>query len=538
MSPATRTATRRFLLSLCGAALLFPAVSCTSLTYRISRAAKPGVSAALESVYREWRRMPPENDAYAAAHRTRWRISLDGLLRTLQKHGPPQTWTGTQFMDGWTVTFAGDPAARLSIPPSWCDRIMAAAPAAGARRHTNGRTDGTGLPVVMVQRRTKTTSDPFFPPNGRRFPATLTVDFSDERKATLTFHHSRNVDSVRLRGHVRPLAGDLPAAIDAAMGGRALRKYAFSGLLRPDVHLKDAGIYTPEPFDPRKIPLVLVHGFESAPHIWKNVMRSVAADPVLRRHYQVWYFLYPSGLSIHVAAASLRESLQKAHHFYNPGQRHPAVKRMVIAGHSMGGLLARMQVIDSRSEIYRAFFTVPFDKLPLGPQNRDLVKRTLYFEHLPFVKRVVFIATPHGGSDIAELSVIRFVSRVIQPTKLITGLFNELSAVAHYAINPRLHRFRDFGSRSTEGLSPGHPLLTAIGERPILVPWHNLISIWWPMSLGKTLENSTDGAVTYRSAWLPGAESTTVVQSFHACAETPAVANALKQILHRHLTAR
>jgi hypothetical protein len=70
------------------------------------------------------------------------------------------------------------------------------------------------------------------------------------------------------------------------------------------------------------------------------------------------------------------------------------------------------------------------------------------------------------------------------------------------------------------------------------VPFHNIISIWWPMSLGKTLENSSDGAVTYRSAWLPGAESTTVVESFHACVETPAVAKTLTQILHRHLEAR
>lgn len=520
------------------AALLWPAVSCTSPGSRVApRGDSPhAVGQALEATYAAWQHLP-EDHARISPQETRWRAALGGLLTALDRHSSPETWTGSRSIGGWTVNFAGDPSGRTSIPPAWCDQITPAQQTGPASSPASNAVAiaGTGLPVVMRQSRPVGRPEPFLPPNGRYHPATLTADFSGPRRVTLTFHHARYVQSARVNGEMRPLATDIPAAVTRAIDKRFLSRFAFRGLLRPDNYMKVAGIYTVDPFDPKKIPVVLVHGFESAPHIWITVAQAIAADPVLREKFQVWYFLYPTGLSIHSAAALLRETLQKARDYYDPQHRYPAMNEMVMAGHSMGGLLTQMQVIDSGVHVYRAFFTVPVEKLPLSQANLALVKRTLTFNHLPFIKRAVFIATPHHGSKIAEFSISRLLSRLIRPTKLVTGLLREVTSVARSAVNPRLARFRDLGSRTTEGLSPNHPLLAAVNSRPISIPYHTIIAVWKPMNFWRSLEESTDGVVPYSSSVKPGAQSLAVVNSFHTCTEKPEVAEEIARILHIHL---
>ena len=517
-----------FLLRGLTVAALSSAVCCTALK---SRPGAARVDSALQSAQQSLEARMAGRDT-AAGKRTHCDASLGTLLTALQDHGSPRTWTGTQSIEGWTVTFSGDASGMKSIPPSWCDRITAVIPGKSLPRlERRVSTGGEGLPVVMVQKVSDGKKDPQLPPHGRRLAATLTADFAAGKRVTLTFHNTRNVDSAPVRGEVRALASDLSAPIAQGMSRRYLSKFALAGLLRPDAHLKDAGIYTPELYDPKKIPLVLIHGLESAPHIWANVMNEVTADPVLRRRYQVWYYLYPTGLTVHVAAARLRKSLTDARDFYDPQHRSAAMQQMILAGHSMGGLLTRMQVIDSGEEIYRAFWTRPMKELPLSAETRDVVFRTLYFKHQPFVARAIFIAVPHRGSDIAELSIVRFLSRLIQPTKFITGILREMTSVARYAVNPDLHRFRDLGSRATEGLSPKHPLLHALDRRPILVPYHNIIGVFDPLHFRRPAEKSSDGVVAWKSSFLPGAQSTATVPYFHTCVECPEVAKEILRIL-------
>ena len=468
----------------------------------------------------------------AALRQLRSRGALGTLLTALKGYAPPRTWTGTRSIQGWTVTFSGDASGWKSIPPSWCDSIAAVDPGKSlARLEKRVSTGGEGLPVIMVQKSAAGKNDPHIPRHGRRLPATLTAEFDGGRKVTLTFHNTRNVASSRARGADCPLASDLSAPIAEAMSRRHLSRFALAGLVRPDNHLKDAGIYTPELYDPRKIPLVLIHGLESAPHIWANIMNEVTADPVLRQRYQVWYYLYPSGLTLQAAACRFRESLNGARDFYDPAHRSAAMRQMVLAGHSMGGLLARMQVIDSGEYLYRAFWTRPLKELPLSAGTRDLVCQTLYFKHQPFISRVIFLSTPHRGSRMAELSIVRLVSRLIVPSKLIAGLFHEMQSVARYAVNPDLQRFRDLGSRATEGLSPQHPLLHALERRPMLVPYHNIIAVFPPTSFARPVEKSNDGVVPWSSSFLPGAVSTAVVSGFHTSAENPASAKEIVRIL-------
>ena len=165
------------------------------------------------------------------ARQTHSRATLGTLLTALNDHAPPRTWTATQSIEGWTVTFAGDVSGLKSIPPSWCDSIAAVNPSKPlARLEKRVSTTGEGLPVVMVQKNAAGKGDPHIPKHGRRLPATLTADFEGGKKVTLTFHNTRNVESAQVRGAGRALASDLSAPIAEAMS----RRHLHSGAVRSE----------------------------------------------------------------------------------------------------------------------------------------------------------------------------------------------------------------------------------------------------------------------------------------------------------------
>jgi hypothetical protein len=517
------------------AVLTLCAASCSSIKARLEHPLAKPVDAALRSAKVVWQELPAGGET-PAIQRLQWRLALDGVLKTLEREGPPRTWTGTQSIQGWTVTFAGDAGGIQSVPPAWCDRItpirkVKSLPGIRGNRLAG---EGVGLPVVMHQPRIEGAGDPFVPPNGRHFPATLTAEFTSDRAVTLTFHHTRNTRTAKIRRVERPLAYDVSAAISAGMDPAYYRKYSLRGLLRPDLYVKEAGIYAPEPYDPRKIPVVLVHGIESAPHIWGNVMNEMASDPGLRDRCQAWFFLYPTGLSIHSAAARLRQTLTAARNYYDPRHRDAGMNNMALVGHSMGGLLSKMQIMDSGDDLHRAFWTKPLAELPIDKAARDLVGHTLHFKHLPFVTRAVFITTPHRGSKIVDISIMRWVFKLVRPATAVAGILKQIASAAHGAVNPELKRFQTFGVRSNEGLSPYHPMLSAMNKRPLLAKYDSIIASFPPLSRNKPLEDTTDGVVPYQSAWLSGAESTATITGFHTCIPSPALSKALLPVLRRH----
>ena len=67
----------------------------------------------------------------------------------------------------------------------------------------------------------------------------------------------------------------------------------------------------------------------------------------------------------------------------------------------LGGLVSKLLTIDSGDE-FRALVSVkPLERLKLHPETRSELEQVVYFEPLPQIRRVVFIATPHGGSQMS-----------------------------------------------------------------------------------------------------------------------------------------
>src|SRR5260370_221820 len=80
----------------------------------------------------------------------------------------------------------------------------------------------------------------------------------------------------------------------------------------------------------------------------------------------------------------------------------PDHKRVVLIGHSMGGMICRLMITDTGDKIWRDFFSTPPAKTPLASDTRKLLEEAVVFNHRPEVKRVIFISTPHRGSKLAS----------------------------------------------------------------------------------------------------------------------------------------
>lgn len=509
---------------------------CSSLPHGPRAADKAAsVDAALSYARAVWDMIPDGAQAGAGAQ-SGMRDALAEVLEELEDDRPLRSWKGTVPVDGWQVTFASSRDGWAVLDPSRFDEVESIP--AGQKFKDIKRPavqDGLGLPVVLSQeyREEKASTDTrLFPLNGRHLPATLTAEFTGPRAVRLTFHHTRNVQKARVKGRERALAYDLTTPLMRCMDAGFLGKFAMPGLFKPEEYLKESGIYVPELFDPKKIPVVFVHGLDSAPHIWEVAMNELLADPVLRQNYQIWYFLYPTGLPIHGSAARLRASLNAARRHYDPQDKLPALDRMILVGHSMGGLISRMQVIDSGEEFYRALFTRPLSALKLSAESREMIRKVLYFRRQPFIERVIFIATPHRGSQIADFRIVQFLAGLIERAVFVNKLFEDIMNNAQSAINPDLHQFRDLGGRSVQNLSPRHPLLGALNRLRIQVPFHSIIAA---TSLLPPVEDSSDRFVPWRSAHLPGAASELLVPGWHSCTTNQEVTAEISRILREGL---
>ena len=153
------------------------------------------------------------------------------------------------------------------------------------------------------------------------------------------------------------------------------------------------------PYEPGKIPVVMVHGLASSPLAWVAMVNDLLRDPRIQERYQFMLYMYPTGIPFPIAAAGLRETLQQAEQTFRlpDGRPDPAFHQMVLLGHSMGGLLSHAMAVDSDQKFWELNTYVPFPQIKGPPEVLDELQRYMFFEALPFVRRVVFLADAAPG---------------------------------------------------------------------------------------------------------------------------------------------
>jgi pimeloyl-ACP methyl ester carboxylesterase len=229
--------------------------------------------------------------------------------------------------------------------------------------------------------------------------------------------------------------------------------------------------------------------------------------------------MYDTGNPIPYSGALLRQALVDAVHRLDPDGTDPALQQMVVVGHSQGGLLTKLTAVDTGDNLWRNISDKPFDENDFAPEDRDLVKRVAFMTPLPFVKRVVFIATPHRGSYLTLFSVAQWIRGFI---RLPGNLLRVGASFAAQRPNWRI-------PTSLDNMTPGNPFIKALSQIPLApgVTGHSIIAV---QGDGPP-EEGNDGVVEYTSAHIDGVESELVVRSSHSCQSNPNVVAEVRRIL-------
>ncbi|AGA26584.1 esterase/lipase family protein [Singulisphaera acidiphila] len=406
---------------------------------------------------------------------------------------------------------------------------------------------GLGVPLIGVRLADGPAQEEtrFYPPE-MTFPLTAYLkptsrlrdtegDLNATRECTLEL-----IDPVRTRTVCPPLL--IPVESDfstplAYMWSRTdLNRYRWTGLLRPDQAIGRANLMLLRPYEPGKIPVVMVHGLISSPLAWIPMINELLNDPNVQQRYQFMLYMYPTGVPIPIASAMLRESLREAQRKYNPNGADPAFDQMVLLGHSMGGLLSHVMTLDSEDKLWQLNTDRPFKEIDGPKAVLDELQGYFFFKPLPFVKRVVFLATPHRGSDLSRSLVGRVSSGLIAYSDHINELLLKLVKENPDAFDKRRFRRLPTSIETLESISPNTPsILKAIlmmKPQPDVV-FHSIIGSLKPAGVDMT----TDSVVNYGSAHLDGVESELMVRSDHGVQKDPEAIQEVRRILLKHAAA-
>ncbi|HEV3164524.1 MAG TPA: hypothetical protein VGZ22_10900, partial [Isosphaeraceae bacterium] len=208
----------------------------------------------------------------------------------------------------------------------------------------------------------------------------------------------------------------------------------------------------------------------------------------------------------------------------------PALDRMVIVGHSMGGLLTKMMAADAGDHLWRVISDRPDSELQGEKADVELFRSGLFFAARPEVRRVVYIATPHRGSHFDRGSIERIGTRLVRAPDPLVAAYHRL--VAHNEPTFFREHFRKNLPTSIDELEFGSPILTGLSELSPApaVKVHSIIAI----RPGRPAGDRTDGLVTYDSAHVAGVVSEKIVTTGHLCQDHPEVIAEVRRILGEH----
>jgi pimeloyl-ACP methyl ester carboxylesterase len=353
---------------------------------------------------------------------------------------------------------------------------------------------------------------------------------SGQLRGRLELYPSDEALTVEVEGRKLPLEQEFSAVLAYALEGAPVWDTELGFFLSPG-RRSGTNLAMLHPYRAGRIPVVLVHGTASSPARWADMINDLANDPLLQGRIQFWLFTYSTSNPVLLSASELRHALLEIVKQLDPDGRDPALRRMVVIGHSQGGMLTRLMVTDSGDRFWRNVSPVPFSEIKGPPETLALFRDGMFFEPVPSVKRVVFIATPHRGSFRVSSFVLDLVRRVVT---LPADLGKGVKALA--ADNPELVAATKAVNNmptAVDNMRPGNGFVRTLSASPIMpdVTAHSIIAV-----LGEgPVSGKTDGVVAYESAHLDGVESEKIVRSPHSCHAEPDTILEVRRILLEHL---
>jgi pimeloyl-ACP methyl ester carboxylesterase len=393
-------------------------------------------------------------------------------------------------------------------------------------------THGLGVPLIAVRK-----SYPGEPAAARYYPPDLSFPVtamlrplpngngkqSNGHRQGLLELYDPLVETQTTVGWMRvPLESDLTTPLAYSLSKVPLEEMATAGLLdpakllalRPGTKEPVMGLYMVQPYEPGKIPVLLVHGLWSSPMTWMEMFNDLRSSPDIRQRYQFWFYLYPTDQPFWMSAAQLRHDLAVVRQVLDPKRQEPALDQMVLVGHSMGGLVAEMQTVDSRDDFWRLASHESLGQVKADPETLHKLQETFYFQPNPSIRRVVTIATPHRGSSFSNQTTQYLLDKIIRLPQTLVNTQQKL-----FLDNKGLLFERSLLKIETsiDSLSPQTPIFPVLlaSQRPPWTKYHNIIGVipkqWWTASL----VGDSDGVVSEQSARIDGVESELIVPAPH-----------------------
>lgn len=411
-------------------------------------------------------------------------------------------------------------------------------------------TYGLGVPLIGV-RETKESPRPwdeFYPP-GLAFSVTAFLELTqcgtgsignERHKCVLHLYDPLEKNSIKVGERLAPLESDMSTPLayflnDPLLNTEILPTFS---LLNAELIKSFTGLYMLEPYDPKKIPVVLVHGLWSTPVTWTEMFNDLRSMEEIRTNYQFWFYLYPTGQPFWVSAQQMREDLAHVNQSLDPRNESDALHNMVLIGHSMGGLVSALQTLESGEDFWQMVSDRPFDSLKGDAKSLSQLKSLFYFSPNPSIKRVITIGTPHLGSSYANSTTQLLARKFFHIPDL-------LESESEKIIRQNSDAIRDdsfFATKtSIDSLSPDSKFFQTMSKahRPTWTHYHNIVGHieeqnWISKAFG-TAEVG-DGVVSLTSATSFDVQSEIEVNAEHAKIHRhPLTILEVRRILLEHL---
>jgi len=352
------------------------------------------------------------------------------------------------------------------------------------------------------------------------------------RQAVVQVEDPYRNDSMTVAGHAVPLAGNFTAAYGVWLARSGFATQSIRSLLGREGGIKTPRVLLMQPYDPDRMTIIMLHGLASSPEAWINVSNEVMGDEDLRSNYQVWEIYYPTNAPIAVNLANIRKALDATFQHFDPGGQARASNNVVLIGHSMGGVIARLLVSSSGDKLWSLMPARANLSKAKQDRLRERLATYLQFTPMPQVTRAVFLASPQRGTPYAQNTIARWMANLI---RLPANVLKEVASITD------LLKEGEGGTpvripNSVDNLSDTDPFIVAAADLPMSprVRYHTIVGVYTPPG---PLADSSDGVVPYKSAHLAGAESELAVPSWHSVQETPAAILELRRILRVHMAA-
>jgi len=404
------------------------------------------------------------------------------------------------------------------------------------------RDPGVGAPLVASLEPMESLASAQYKriPKAMKIPVSAFLRFDDARahltsgklSAKLELYNPDSARTVKVNNVDVPIEYEITSALAATLEDSPIWDFEIAGFRGGDFKLagqKDLqdGLILIGPHRFGHIPIVLVHGTASSPARWADMINEVGNDPTLFDRYELWLFMYNTGNPIAYSAMLLRDALTVTVKEIDPEGKDPGLKDMVVMGHSQGGLLTKMTAIDSGTTLWP--FSVPSEELNVSAETRDLLTHALIFKPLPFVKRVIFVATPHRGSYQA----LGFFGDLASWLVNVPGRLTKLSVDVLTLQQQGVFRGSVTGiPTAIDNMNPNNTFIKNLASIPVAegVIAHSIIAV----DSDRPLDDAGDGVVKYMSAHIDGVESEKIVRSTHSVQGNPQTIMEVKRILHEH----